>query len=293
VIALVALAAVLATLLAWRYRYVNALVKSSNARRPLAPSGIVKGGDGFVLDRPGAPAVLLLHGAGDTPQTLRYLAVELHRRGFHVSVPLLPGHGRSVSDFRRIRADDIVTAARASYDGLRCEHDWVAVIGLSMGGALAVQIAADSPDLPALGLAAPYLALPPHIDDAAKLSWLWGPLLPVVRSTEGLSVLDPVERARNLAYGLFTPAALRALRTIVRDAVTVLPRVAAPTLVVQSRQDNRISVLDAERAFALLGATEKRLEWVSGASHIVTVDFGHEQVIASLASWMETHRVNR
>lgn len=292
-IALVALAAVLAALLAWRYRYVNALVASSNARRPLAPNGIVKGGDGFVLDLPGAPAVLLLHGAGDTPQTLRYLADDLYRRGFHVSVPLLPGHGRSARDFRRISAEEIVAAARATYDSLRRERDWVALIGLSMGGALAVQLAADSPDLPALGLAAPYLALPPHIDDAVKLSRLWGPLLPVVRSTEGLSVLDPVERARNLAYGFFTPAALRALRTIVRDAVTALPRVAAPTLVVQSRQDNRISMPDAERAFALLGATEKRLEWISGASHIVTVDFGHEQVIASLASWMESHRVSR
>lgn len=291
--ALVALAVVLAILLAWRYRYVNALVKSSNARRPLASSGVVKGGEGFVLDLPAAPAVLLLHGAGDTPQTLRYLADALHGRGFHVSVPLLPGHGRSIRDFRRVRADEIMSAARASFDDLRRDHEWVAIIGLSMGGAIAVQLAADSPRLPALGLAAPYLALPPHIEDAAKLSRLWGPLLPIVRSTEGLSVLDPVERARNLAYGFFTPAALRALRTIVRDAVTALPRVTAPTLVVQSREDNRISVPDAENSFALLGATVKRLEWISGASHIVTVDFGHEQVIASLVSWMESYRVSR
>jgi esterase/lipase len=58
---------------------------------------------------------------------------------------------------------------------------------------------------------------------------------------------------------------------------------------VQSREDNRISVGAAERAFAKIGATEKRLEWISGASHVITVDFGREHVFDLLASWLEKH----
>ena len=292
-IALATVAVGLAALFTWRRRRVESTFRGAIDRRPKGSNGIVVGAEGFVLDQPGAPAVLLLHGAGDTPQTLRYLAAELHRRGFHVSAPLLPGHGRDLDAFARVTARDILAAARAAFDELRATREWVGLIGLSMGGAVAVQLAADTPDLPALGLAAPYLAMPPRVARAASLAWLWGPLAPVVRSADGISVLDADERARGLAYGAFTPSALRALAEIVRSAAAALPRVAAPTLFLQSRTDNRISVSAAERAFARLGSAEKRLEWISGAAHIITVDYGRDQVNAQLASWMEAHRINR
>ena len=56
---------------------------------------------------------------------------------------------------------------------------------------------------------------------------------------------------------------------------------------IQSREDNRISVESAERAFARLGSPDKTLEWVTGAAHIITVDFGRDVVIAQLAAFME------
>jgi carboxylesterase len=259
--------------------------------RRLGPDGVVIGGEGFVLERRGAPAVLLLHGGGDTPQTLRYLAADLYAAGFHVEAPLLPGHGRSLADFMRVTADDLTSAAVAAYHELTATHAWVGLIGLSMGGALAVQVAAREPALPALGLAAPYLEMPLAIDIAARLSWIWGLFVPAVRSGRGISMLDPVERARSLAYGAFTAPALRALRKTVRRAAAALPHVAAPTLVIQSREDNRITVPAAERAFARLGAKEKRIEWVTGAAHIITVDYGHDRVNGALVDWMLSHRV--
>jgi carboxylesterase len=274
---------------ALRERRIGALTALVMSRRRLGPDGIVVGGDGFTLARESAPAVLLIHGAGDTPQTLRYLGEYLHRRGFHVEAPLLPGHGRSLRDFMRVRADDLTRAARAAYVDLRGRHECTSIIGLSMGGALAVQLASEFTDLPALGLAAPYLEMPRRIERAARIAWLWGPLVPIVESSEGLSVFDPEERAKSLAYGVFTAGALRALYETVRRAAAASPRVKTPTLVVQSREDNRISVGAAERAFARIGATEKRLEWVSGASHVITVDFGRERVFELLASWIETH----
>jgi len=38
---------------------------------------------------------------------------------------------------------------------------------------------------------------------------------------------------------------------------------------------------------------EKRLEWVTGAAHVITVDYGRERVIELLASWMEGKLVSR
>jgi carboxylesterase len=280
----------------WRAKHMRDMTRITLTRRVLGADGIVVGGEGFVLDRPGAPAVLLLHGGGDTPQTLRYLATELHTRGFHVAAPLLPGHGRSLRDFTRVTADQLIEATEREYRALRASHDWVAVIGLSMGGALAVHLAAGLPELPALGLVAPYLGMPPGVERAARLAWLWGLFVPAVRSGDTASIRDPEELSRSLAYGVFTAAALRALRNLKHRAVEALPRVAAPTLIIQSRSDNRIASADTERAFALLGATEKRIEWITDAGHVITVDFGREHVIDTLAAWMEAHapiRVNK
>jgi len=280
---------ILAFVLTLRGIQVRRLTRLSNSRRPLGPDGVVLGGEGFVLERSGAPAILLVHGGGDTPQTLRYLATELHARGFHVAAPLLPGHGRSVNDFARVTERALMDATRTAYRDIRTSHEWAAVIGLSMGGALAARLAAETPDLPALGLVAPYLAMPRRIERAARLAWLWGVLTPVVQSSEGLSILDPEEQKRNLAYGVFTAAALRALYALVQTGVAALPDVTAPTLVIQSRTDNRISVAATERAFSLIGASEKRLDWVTGAAHVITVDFGRDRVIAALANWMQEH----
>jgi pimeloyl-ACP methyl ester carboxylesterase len=148
-LAVVGVAAVAAFV--WRAKYMHDLTRLTMSRRVLGADGVVIGGEGFVLDRADAPAVLLLHGGGDTPQTLRYLAGALHARGFHVAAPLLPGHGRSVRDFARVTADQLIDATHRSYHDLKTRHEWVAVIGLSMGGALAANLAAGVPDLRRLG----------------------------------------------------------------------------------------------------------------------------------------------
>ena len=290
--AFVALAAVVALVLIVRLSRRRAWSAVQSSHR-VGPDGVVVGAAGFELARPDAPAVLIFHGAGDTPQTVRYLAEELYARGFHVVAPLLPGHGRTIREFSNITADALTNAAFESFHALREGHSWIGIIGVSMGGALAVQVAAATPDLPALGLVAPYLAMRSRALRLARTSRIWGVFVPAFASSEGFSIRDPDERKKSLAYGAFTAGALRALYTTVQRAVGALPRVAAPTLVIQSREDNRIGIEDAERAFARLGAREKRLEWITGAAHIITVDYGRERVIELLASWMEGKLVSR
>lgn len=275
---------------------LSRFVKRVEARRTLGPDGIVVGGGPVeIAATAGAPWLLLLHGAGDTPQTLEFLAHALAARGYGVFAPLLPGHGRALADFARVSADALYEATARAYRDLVARGDGpVGVVGLSMGGALAVQLAAAEPDLPALCLLAPYLAMPTGIQWAARLSRVWGPLAPFVSAGGSRSILDPVAALENRAYGAFTPAALRALSDVVRRARAALPNVKAPTLMIQSRSDNRIAASSAAAAFERLGAHEKRLQWVTGAAHVITVDYGRELVAAAVGDWMDARLpVNR
>jgi len=265
--------------------------RDAASRLRVGESGFVAGAEPIALDAAGRRAVLLLHGFADSPQALGYLAQHLHAVGWTVRAPLLPGHGRTLRAFAASRADEWVQCARDEFAALRASHDIVALIGLSMGGSLATIVAADHPDLPALVLLAPYLSMPAGVRRLARSHWVWSPIVSYVRARGDRSIRDPEERAKSLNYGLSTPRLLSELATIVGRARVAAPRVGAPTLVVQSREDNRIPMEAAERAFALLGAREKRLEWLEATGHVITVDFGRERTFELAATWLETHTV--
>lgn len=231
--------------------------------------------------------VLLLHGFGDTPQTLAYLAHHLHERGYDVRVPLLPGHGRSVAVFSATPHQAWIDAARAELIGMRARYAWSGMAGLSMGGAVATIVAAQLRDLPALVLIAPYLGMPMHARAAAATHRLWGNRVGPFRVGSALSIHDPAERAANRAYGMVTGRALNELRLLVRVARAALPRVTAPTLIIQSEEDNRVAPRVARWAMRSLGCSRKRLVLTRGAGHIITVDYGRESVFAHIHDWLE------
>jgi carboxylesterase len=235
-------------------------------------------------------AALLVHGFGDTPQTLAYLAGRLHARGWAVRAPLLPGHGRTLRAFAASGAAAWAGAVRDEYAALRARHGAgaVSLVGLSMGGALAATVAAELGDaLPALVLLAPYTAMPTAVRRAAAVAPLVGLAVPYLRGGDERSILDPAARAASRAYGAMPPHLVRELAAVVRGARAALPRVAAPTLVVHSRTDYRVSQETARADFAALGAARKELRWLDGCGHIVTVDYGREGLCEAVADWLD------
>jgi len=259
------------------------------ARLTPGPDGIVAGASSIDLPADGRHGLLLLHGFGDTPQTLGYLADHMHALGWGVRAPLLPGHGRTLDAFATSRADQWVDYAREELAKLRGQYESVAIVGLSMGGALATILAGDTRDIRALVLLAPYLSMPTRLRRAAAVHRALGVLFPFLRGGGDRSIRAPHEAVRNLAYGFATPRLVFELRRVVDRARAAAPAVSAPTLVVQSRQDNRIPPDAAERAFRLFRVDDRRLLWTEGNGHIITVDYGRQAVFAAVADWLETH----
>lgn len=259
-------------------------------RLPVGPDGIIPGAQGIAIEPPGATTgLLLLHGFGDTPQSLRYLAEDLAERGYTVRAPLLPGHGRTIRAFAQTRASEWLAAARSARDALQGRCERVALIGQSMGGALAVLLAAERPPA-ALVLLAPYLAASPGVARIARWGELAALLAPYVGSrTDGLSIHDPDERSRALGYGVTTPRLLTELAALAERAAAALGEIRTPTLLVQSRDDHRVAPAVAESAMRRLAAREKRLEWVEGCGHVVTVDRERTRVFALVREWLDRH----
>ncbi|MFP5353778.1 MAG: alpha/beta hydrolase [Gemmatimonadota bacterium] len=258
------------------------------AAHPIAADGIVPGAAAIDLEG-GARAALLLHGFGDTPQALRRQARALHERGWKVRAPLLPGHGRTLEAFRASDAVAWTEAVRAEYLALATRHREVALVGLSMGGALAVRLAAEERPPSSLVLLAPFLEVSVHARVWTTLWPLWSLWRAWVPSDPAASIRDPVARGESLGYGCSSPRLLRELRRVVDGASAVGERVGVPTLAIYSTADYRVARDSARRAFARLGATEKELRWVERSGHVISVDCDAEEVTCLMVEWLERH----
>ena len=255
-------------------------------RLPRNPDGTIVGAE--AITRTGGDcAVLLLHGFGDTPQSLAELSAFLHACGWTVRVPLLPGHGRSLREFARSGADDWIGCATNEYDALLERHSTVAVVGQSMGGAMAMLLAAQRREVSALVLLAPYFTLMPKVARIARYHRLVSVFMAYVQGRAEGSIRDPDERAKSLGYGVTSPRLLNELSRVARRAREAAPAVRAPTLMIQSRADNRISMADAEASFARLGGRPRELHWTDGNAHVISVDYGRQVVFERTASWLD------
>jgi carboxylesterase len=272
---------------AWRF-LTERRVERDYAARFMGASEIVAGAESFLLAGTNGRALLLLHGSGDTPQTLRYLGERLHAAGYTVYAPLLPGHGRSPRDFSQVSASAYLAAARQALNELRGHTAWIGIGGLSMGGAIAARLAAETSDARVLLLLAPYLTPPRRVRWVAQTSPVWGLLQPYLRGRGERSVHDPAARNTSYSYGVFPPGALRALVETAAAGRAALPRVAMPTLVVNSREDNRIPEAFAAAAMQTLRAETERY-WVTGCGHIITVDYCKDAVADLVLGFLARH----
>lgn len=233
-----------------------------------------------VPGRPGEAAVLLLHGFGCSPWTMRGLARRLSREGWTCHAPLLPGHGESVAGFNRVRWEEWTEAAERAWDHLARDHQRVAVVGFSMGGTLGLHLATVRPVAALATLAAP-LHLP--------LGYLARALTPVLPSLPvNFDVADPVAR-RGRSQGVHTALGLRAVGELLELLEQVRPRlgeVRCPLLVAHGMGDHTVWPADARALCDRVSSRRRRLVWVARAWHVLPVDHGHRLLEDEVARFL-------
>jgi carboxylesterase len=273
----------------WQRRVAARFEAADTARRPRDANGVVIGAAEILLTGSNGSAVLLLHGFNDTPQSMAYLAERLHVAGYSVHALRLPGHGCALQELARdARADAWRDATRVAFTALQATHTRVYVCGQSMGGALAVLLAASEPGVLAVVLLAPFIGLAPWLGWQFRLARL-SPA-PYHRSLGGeRSLHDPVARRAALGPGIVTAGALQALRRIALDAQAALKVLRPPTLFIQSTLDNRVREAAGIAHYKAIAAPIKEQLWLNGSGHIISADFEKAVVADRVLAWFEAH----
>ncbi len=256
-------------------------------RLRLGANGIVDGAEPESLIGSATHAVLVVHGFGDTPQSVRELAHVLHREGYTVEVPLLPGHGRTLTEFGNARVHDWVGYIRDQVARLHRIYPHVSLVGLSMGAALCAIVAAEHSDLDAVVLLSPYLSMPPQVRRLAPLLRIAGPLAPFRRSTgKRNSIHNPEAWPASRGMGVVSGRLIGELHEVTQIAQEALPEIDTPLLYIASRQDNRVPALDALRNWTRVNAPVRRFVWLDESGHVITVDYEKQTVFHEVVTWL-------
>lgn len=239
---------------------------------------ILKGAEPFLLPG-GGHGILLVHGFTGSPSEMRLLGESLQQEGYTVLAPRLPGHGTSPSHMAQTGWQDWYGAVEDAYHFLLGLCREISVVGLSMGGLLALKLAAEYPVNKVAALSAPI-----YIADK-RLKWL--PLYRVVRQyvpkrRRHLNV-DPIY---SVCYDRTPLSSLASLLEFIPRVDAVLPRLTAPLLIVQSKAEHTVCPRSASHILERAGSKEKKIVWLTRSGHIVTLDNERQTVFTVIAAFL-------
>ncbi|NLM54206.1 MAG: alpha/beta fold hydrolase [Firmicutes bacterium] len=216
---------------------------------------------------------LLLHGFTSTPAELRPLGEALHRAGYTVHAPLLPGHGTSPEDLLHITYCDWIEGAQQGLNRLKQGCSSVVVIGHSMGGLLALQMAARNRVSALVTIAAALKVANPLVGWA----WLLKYFQPYVEAERRSH--PPAVQQYLLHYSRFPTAAVAELHNLAAHTKTILPHITAPALIVQTRDDRTVKPESAQIIYAKIASRRKECCWLEEGTHNLPAIAPHNQAL--------------
>ena len=209
--------------------------------------------------------VLLIHGFTASPWEMEDLGRYLYERGHTAYGVRLAGHGTSPVELKNTKWEDWVASTADGLRALRAATDRVYAIGLSTGGLVALNLAADGKVDGVVALAA-----------AVKLSASMSRLAGAAKLFTDYSFRDPPLGREFVPY-YYEARPLRGVEQLVRFGDHVfffdLPRITIPVLIVQSRLDDVVEPVASELIHGGVKSKIKELRWIEKeekAGHVFT-----------------------
>ena len=215
--------------------------------------------------------VVLSHGFTGSPHGLRAWAQAFAAAGFAVRMPLLPGHGTNWQELARTRWQQWHGALDDAYLELEAECDHVFAAGLSMGGALALRVAATRP------VAGVVLVNPALVIDDPRAP-LAGILKLVLKSTPAIANDILKEGMDEGAYARTPVAAAHEMNKMFRDTIRLLPRITAPVQVYKSTVDHVVSDASIAVLRRRLSSVPVDVVRLDNSYHVATMDHDAERI---------------
>lgn len=215
----------------------------------------------------GPVGAVLSHGLTGMPGSMRPWGEALADAGLTVRIPRLPGHGTRWQDANRVSWQDWYAELERAFDDVRSRCERVFIMGLSMGGTLALRLAQQRGDDVA-GVVVVNPSLFTTRKDAKLLPlvrWLVPSFPPVGNDIKKADTIEP-------AYERLPVKAAYQLAQLWKVTNADLHRLTQPLLTFTSRDDHVVEPANSERLLAGAASTDKRQVVLEDSFHVATMD---------------------
>lgn len=230
------------------------------------------------------PGVLLIHGFTGSPYELRYLGDRLHRAGYSISIPRLPGHGTNRRDFLLTKATDWFRCCIEAYLELKRQHSRVFVAGLSMGAVLAILLASVLP-VERMALMAPALAVRNRAAGLASVLGLVLGSLPRRRWKPNPVEEEKLQILRQIYDGVTWVRPVRELNKLRRTARRRLSSVPTPTLIIVSKSDETVPPEAASVVESRIRSSRVATVVLETSSHLIPCGIEKDTAANEILAW--------
>jgi carboxylesterase len=195
---------------------------------------------------------------------MRWMGEYLAGQGHTVLGIRLAGHATCPEDMARTRWRDWVASVEDGWNILCGSTQRIFLMGLSMGGVLSLVFAARFPVAGVVTMSTPFALHDPRLVFARPLSII------IPRIEKGRPDWRNQDAPKDHIDYPYNPtrsiAELIDLLSVMRES---LPKVAAPVLLIHSRQDGSIPSKNMSAIYEHLGSKDKQMMFVENSGHVI------------------------
>ncbi len=241
---------------------------------------VLPGAEPF-MHRGGPTGCLLIHGFTATPQEMRGLGEHLASQGHTALGIRLAGHGTRPADLARSRWGDWLASVDDGYRILRAACDRVVLLGLSLGGALALLASTRYPAAGVVAMSTPLLPTGGPIRFGLRPLSLVYPFV-LKRPAHWR---DPNAARERVAYPSYPTRALVEVSRVLQVLRASLGSIDVPVLLIHSREDTLVPPKNSQAIFDGLRSADadKQLVLIDHSTHVITCDAARGQVFDAAA----------
>lgn len=243
----------------------------------------------FLLGDSSKPGCLLIHGFTGTPKEMRWMGEFLNRHGYTCLGVRLAGHATQPEHMIRSRWTDWATSVEEGYQLLRGVTRDIFLIGLSMGGVLALLMSAR---LPVKGVVA--MSTPSRLPGTDYPIWfirLVSSALryrPKSKELPGSGWFDKVAYQEHISYPRNPVRSAAELKELILEMRLALPKIDAPVLLIHSQDEKTILPDNLEYIYEHLTHTSDKTKlYITGSGHVISRDANREQVFQAALTFIQ------
>jgi carboxylesterase len=203
-------------------------------------------------------------------------------------MPVLRGHGTHYTALHGVTALDWYDDAEAALLELSREVDKVVVVGLSMGGLVAINLGIRHPDKIA-GVVTLAAALR-FKDPTTRLSPLLAKVVADWPSPNSFNKAPLKSECAN--YPRFATDAFLSLLTYSQETELRLKQLHTPVCVLQSKKDQVVDPVSANLIYRDVSSTHRESHWFTRTGHEMGQDLEKDDVFKRVMGYVEKFRKN-